>query len=398
MPQSTRVPMGLALLLAFLSMMSPFAIDTCLPSFRAIQREFDVSALSVQQLLTLYMLPYAVMSLIYGPLSDALGRRRVVLLGVSGFTLASLACTFAPNFATLLVFRAAQGMTGGAGMAVSRAVIRDLYDGPAAQRMMSVVTMLFTFAPAVAPVIGGWIQTVADWRAVFGFMALLGLAILWACHSMLVESHPAHKRLEFHPVALFRAAWDVAIHREFQWLAFANAFSHGAMMIVVGAAPVIVLDHWQLRETQFIWLFLPLVGGFMLGAFMSGRMAGRYTSKKQLRVGLTVSVGGALLAAVMHAFQESPPILAQQLLLAVCAVGVQISGPALTLRMLDLFPDTRGSVSSVQVFLSLLLGAFAMGVAAPLLSHHLLWIKLWMLASFALAWFLWRAAERHVAR
>jgi MFS transporter, DHA1 family, multidrug resistance protein len=338
------------------------------------------------------------MSLVYGPLSDALGRRRVVLLGLGGFALASLACTFAPNFGTLLVFRAAQGMTGGAGMAVSRAVIRDLYEGPAAQRMMSVVTMLFTFAPALAPMIGGWIQSVADWRAVFGFMALLGIAILWACWTRLPESHPPEKRLPFRASALVAAAWDVAIHREFQWLAFANAFTHGAMMIIVGAAPVIVLDHWQLQETQFIWLFLPVVCGFMLGAFISGRMAGRFTSKKQLKLGLSVGLAGAFLGALLHAFVSSPPIFAQQILLAVCAVGVQICGPALTLRMLDLFPDTRGSVSSVQVFLSLIFGAAAMGVIAPLLSHNLLWIKLYMLGSFIFAWILWRAAERHVSR
>ncbi len=398
MPENTRVPMGLALLLALLSMLSPFAIDTCLPSFRAIQQEFDLSALSVQQLLTFYMLPYAVMSLVYGPLSDALGRRRVVLIGVSGFALASLACTFAPNFATLLVFRAAQGMTGGAGMAVSRAVIRDLYDGAAAQRMMSVVTMLFTFAPAVAPMIGGWIQTVADWRAVFGFLALLSLCILWACWAMLSESHPPEKRLPFRPGPLLSAAWNVALHREFQWLASANAFTHGALMMVIGAAPVIVPDHWHLKETQFIWLFLPVVSGFMLGAYASGRMAGRFTSKKQLKIGLGISLGGAFLAAAMHAAIDSPPIFAQQLLLACCAIGIQISGPAMTLRMLDLFPDTRGTVSSVQVFVSLLLGGVSMGLIAPLLSHSLLLVKLWMLGSFALAWLLWRAAERHVAR
>jgi DHA1 family bicyclomycin/chloramphenicol resistance-like MFS transporter len=386
----------LTLLLGFLSMVSPFAIDASLPSFRAIQHEFGVSTLSVQQLLTFYMLPYAVMTLVYGPLSDALGRRRIVLLGISGFTVASLGCALAPSFGALLLFRAGQGMTGGAGMAVSRAMIRDLYDGPAAQRLMSAVTMIFTLAPTMAPVVGGWIQQVAGWRAVFAFMAVLGVAMLLSCWTQLEESHPPGKRLAFEPAALYAAARDVVVHREFQWLAFANAFAHGGLMILIGAAPLIVLDHWQLTETQFIWLFLPLVGGFVVGAYISGRLAGRVTSKRQLTLGMGTSVVGALLLVVAHLLSAEIPILLQQLLIAVCAVGLQISGPAFSLRILDLFPDTRGSGSSVQVFLSLILGSFAMGVIAPLLGHDLRLLSIWILACSALAWLLWRAAERHV--
>jgi DHA1 family bicyclomycin/chloramphenicol resistance-like MFS transporter len=398
MPNRPPVPLGLAVLLAFLSMLSPFAIDTCLPSFRAIQREFDISSLAVQQLLSLYMLPHAVMTLFYGPLSDALGRRKVILLGLGGFTVASVACTLAPNFGTLLLFRVAQGMTGGAGMAVSRAVIRDRYEGPAAQRLMSVVTMLFTFAPAVAPLIGGWLQTVADWRATFAFLAAISAVMFWVSWSRLSESHPPHKRLPFHPVALAAAARDVAVHREFQWLALANAFVHCSIMIVIGAAPAIVMDHWRLGETQFVYLFLPLVLGFAFGAWVSGRMAGRYSSKTQLKWGLSLGLAGSVLGALLHLAVAAPPILAQQALLALCAVGVQICAPTLTLRILDLFPDTRGTSSSVQVFISLMLASAVMGIVAPLLSANLFWIKLWMLGSFILAWVLWRVAERHVSR
>lgn len=397
MPNRSPAPLSLAVLLAFLSMLSPFAIDTCLPSFRAIQRDFNISSLAVQQLLSFYMLPYAVMSLVYGPLSDALGRRRVALLGVGGFALASLACTLAPNFSTLLLFRAAQGMTGGAGMAVGRAMIRDRYDGPAAQRLMSVVTMLFTFAPAIAPLIGGWLQTVADWRATFAFLTVFSAVLLWFAWAKLPESHPPNKRLPFHPVALLTAARDVAVHREFQWLALANASVHCSLMIVIAAAPAIIFDHWKLTETQFPYLFLPIVFGFILGAWISGRMAGRYSSTKQLRYGLGLGFAGSLLGALLHLLMTTPSLFAQQVLLALCATGVQICAPSLSLRILDLFPDTRGTSSSVQVFVSLILAAAVMGFIAPLLSSHLFWIKLWMLGSFVIAWILWRLAERHVS-
>src|SRR5690348_10246101 len=160
----------LAALLAALSMLSPFSIDTFFPSFHAIAADFGLSKWAVQQTLTVYMLPLSIMSLVQGPLSDAVGRRPVILTGIFIYTVASIGCTFAPNFGTLLAFRALQGVSAGVGMIVGRAVIRDLFEGPQAQRLLSLVTMLFAFAPAVAPVIGGWIHVTFSWHGVFGFM------------------------------------------------------------------------------------------------------------------------------------------------------------------------------------------------------------------------------------
>src|SRR3984893_1670105 len=140
---------GLALLLAALSMAGPFSIDTFFPSFHAIAERFSISAWAVQQTLTVYMLPLSFMSLVQGPLSDAIGRRRVIVVGLAVYTVASIGCTLAPTFGTLLLFRAFQGTSAGVGMIVGRAVIRDLYEGPQAQKLLSLVTMIFAFAPAV---------------------------------------------------------------------------------------------------------------------------------------------------------------------------------------------------------------------------------------------------------
>ena len=143
---------GIAALLAALAMVSPFSIDTFYPSFPAISQEFSLSAWQIQQTITVYMLPFALMTLIQGPLSDALGRRPVVLVGLLIYSLASVACVFAPSFAFLLAFRAVQGMSAGVGMAVGRAIIRDLHEGPQAQKLMATISMIFGIAPAIAPV------------------------------------------------------------------------------------------------------------------------------------------------------------------------------------------------------------------------------------------------------
>jgi len=180
----------LAALLAVLSMVSPFSIDTFFPSFHAIAADFGLSMWAVQQTLTVYMLPLSIMSLVQGPLSDAVGRRPVILAGLCLYTVASIGCTFAPNFATLLIFRALQGVSAGVGMIVGRAVIRDLFEGAQAQKLLSLVTLLFAFAPAVAPIIGGWIHVTLGWHAVFGFMAIFGGLLALGTYFTLPETHP----------------------------------------------------------------------------------------------------------------------------------------------------------------------------------------------------------------
>jgi DHA1 family bicyclomycin/chloramphenicol resistance-like MFS transporter len=369
------VPLGLAAVLALLSMISPFSIDTFFPSFRAMQAEFRLSDLSIQQTLTAYMLPYAVMSLVHGPLSDAFGRRPIVLWGLSLYALASLACAFAPSFYALLAFRALQGMTAGTGLTVGRAIIRDLYDGPEAQRLMSVVTMIFSIAPAIAPLVGGWIHVAFGWRAVFGFLAVLGVAVVFASWVKLPETLPPARRTAASFGGLAALSWRIMRTREFVMLALAGGLNFGAVLAYVGSAPAIVLDNWKLSETQFHWLFVPVIGGFTLGALLSGRMAGRLPQSRQVALGFATTIGASAVAALLHAtLAAPPPILLQQLLLVINSVGVQLVFPVLTLRVLDMFPANRGSAASVQTFIQLLVASAIIGFIAPAIHGSMLWL------------------------
>jgi DHA1 family bicyclomycin/chloramphenicol resistance-like MFS transporter len=165
----------LAVLLGGLSMVSPFSIDTFFPAFHAMEKALKVDAWQLQQVITAYMLPFAFASLIHGPLSDAVGRRPVMIWGMSLYTVGSIACTLAPNYTSLMGARMLQGATAGVGVVIGRAVIRDLYEGARAQRLMSITTMIFSIAPAVAPIIGGWAHVAFGWRAVFAVMTICGL-------------------------------------------------------------------------------------------------------------------------------------------------------------------------------------------------------------------------------
>lgn len=378
-------------------MVSPFSIDTFFPSFHAISADFGLSKWAVQQTMTVYMLPLSVMSLVQGPLSDALGRRPVILAGLVVYTLASIGCTFAPNFGSLLAFRAMQGLSAGVGMIVGRAVIRDLYEGPQAQKLLSLVTMLFAFAPAVAPVIGGWIHVTLGWHAVFGFMTLFGTLLGVTAYTLLPETHPPERRPLLHVKVLARTAWSVVQHREFLLLALAMGANFAALMSFVGAAPAVVLDHWHLSETEFANLFIPVIGGLVVSAFVSGRVAGRITYAQQSHVGFLVSLGGAGLMTLLCAIW-SPPVIVQQVLIAAIAFGAQLAGPALSLRMLDLFPRARGSAASVQSCVSIAMSAFVFGLLSPLLSGSMLTLSIGSWASVGIAFGLWHWAQRHMRR
>ena len=384
----------LAALLAALSMVSPFSIDTFFPSFHAIAADFGLSKWAVQQTLTVYMLPLSIMSLVQGPLSDAVGRRPVILAGLSVYTVASVGCTLAPNFGTLLVFRALQGISAGVGMIVGRAVIRDLFEGPQAQRLLSLVTMLFAFAPAVAPIIGGWLHVTLGWHGVFGFMALFGAVLGIGTYATLPETHPKEKRPHLQVAGLARTAWSVVQHREFLLLAMAMGANFAALMSFIGAAPAVVEDHWHLSETQFANLFIPVIGGLITSAFISGRMAGRFTYAQQSHLGFILALTGAGLMTLLHAVFTAPPILVQQLILAVIAFGVQLAGPTLSLRMLDLFPLARGSAASVQSCVSIAMGALVFGLISPILSGSMLTLAAGSFVAALVAFGLWHLAQR----
>jgi len=388
---------GFALLLGALSMVSPFSIDTFFPSFHAIAAEFRLTPWQIQQTLTVYLVPLGFMSLIQGPLSDAIGRRPVIVVGLLFYSLASIGCALAPSFAMLLVFRVVQGMTAGVGTIVGRAVIRDLHEGPQAQKLMSLVVMIFAFAPAIAPIVGGWIHVTLGWRAVFGFMVMIGVSLSLGSFLALPETHPKSKRVRLHAGELTRTAWNVIRNREFLTLAVAMGANFAAMMTFIGAAPSVILDHWHLGETQFAWLFAPVIGGFVVGAWMSGRMAGRVRGTTQAEIGFITAFAGALIMLALQAFVREPPIHLQQALLATIAIGVQLVSPVLTLRMLDLFPRARGAAASVQSFVSILISAMVFGQLAPLLSGSLLALAMGSFVTALVAFGLWRLAQHPVS-
>jgi DHA1 family bicyclomycin/chloramphenicol resistance-like MFS transporter len=390
-----RRPARLSLLLGLLSTVGAFSIDAFFPALRAISHEFHLSSLQAQQTLTIYMLGYAVASLFHGSLSDALGRRRPILVSLCVYTVASVGCAAAPNFATLLVFRLLQGLVAGAGQVIGRAIVRDHFHGAEAQRLMSMITMIFGLGPAAAPIIGGWVHAWLGWRAVFGSMAVLGLGMLVFASLRLPETYPRERRTPLRIMRLVQNDAAVLGHGEFLRLALASGLCFIALHVYVGSAPAIVLDHWGLDETMFAALNLPIICGYTIGAVLSGRLAGRLAPQRQASIGFRLLLAITLLMLVLQSAFTAPPIYLQQLLLAAMGLGLQLMYPVVTLRILDLFPDSRGAAASMQSFLSLLIATVTMGLVAPMLAWSMQRIAWGSLAASAMGWLLWQLAQRY---
>ncbi|MBB1089588.1 multidrug effflux MFS transporter [Lysobacter sp. SG-8] len=386
-----RIPLRrLAVLLGGLAMFGPFAIDTIFPAFTEMRTQFGVDRVAIQQTLSAYLVAYALMSVVHGPLSDAFGRRRVILGGLVVFTLASVGCALAPDLRTLLAFRVLQGLSAGVGMIVGRAVIRDVLHGDDAQRLMSQVSMIFGIAPAVAPVIGGWILGWSHWPAIFWFLVVFSLILLLGTWWGLPETLPPSARLRVPPRRLLRDYVAIFANPRFQRLAAAGAFNFAALFLYIASAPVFVMEILHLRESQFGWFFIPMIGGMVVGAFLSGRAAGRISGLQLSRIGFACCGVAVTLNIAYNLWVDVPTVPWAVLPMVLNAFGIALVFPILTLAILDMYPRQRGSASSLQAFTGLVLHSLVAGVVSPFLSRDALWLAMGSALFALLAWVFWR--------
>ncbi len=387
---------ALAALLGSLAMLGPFSVDMYLPAFAAIGREFGVPRIAVQQTLSIYMFAFAFMMLWHGALSDALGRRPVVLCALAIYALATLGCAIAGNIESLWLFRALQGMSAGAGVVVGRAIIRDRFHGPEAQRLMSQVTLVFGIAPAVAPVLGGLMLALAGWRSMFWVLFALVLGVLaWAARS-LPETLPRGARQTLRPTALWRNYRAVLGRGDFLLLALMPTFNFCAFFIYIASAPTFIVDLLGLGSLGFAWLFIPMIVGIMGGATLSGHLAGRVSPLRTVRIGYATMFTGVAINLLI-CWLLPPGVPWNVLPVLIFAAGSSLVTPSLTLILLDMFPEIRGMASSLQNFVQFAVSGVVAGSIAPFISTSLGALAAGMaaftLASFAI-WLVYQNRAR----
>jgi DHA1 family bicyclomycin/chloramphenicol resistance-like MFS transporter len=354
-------------MIAALAMIGPFTIDAVFPAFDLIGRDVRASTAAMQQVTSVYMLSFAVMSLFHGPISDAIGRKKVMAVGMIAYALASLVCMLAPSLTVLLIGRALQGFSAGAGQIVSRTIIRDLFTGPAAQKMMAQVAMIFSIAPAIAPIVGGWVIGVASWRAIFGGLVAVGVILATMVIVGLPETHPPENRRHLNMRDVLHGLRLVLSDGPYLRLAFASMFGFSAQFIYIVGAPIIMLQLLGKGEQDFWMLFVPFVAGMILGSFVNSRLAHRVRPQRLVSVAMTALVISSL-AGVVVAFVAGNHLPWVMIFPPVIAFSMSASFPILQLAMLDRFPTRRGAAASGQSFTQLLFNSLLSGVIVTIVA------------------------------
>jgi DHA1 family bicyclomycin/chloramphenicol resistance-like MFS transporter len=386
-----------AALLAGLSTLGPFSIDAYLPAFAGMQESLNATPLEIQQTLSSYLFAFGIMFLFHGALSDSFGRRPVILVALVVYTAASLWCAVAGSVQGLIIGRVLQGLSVGAGMVVGRAMIRDLFGPEDAQRLMSMVTLFFGLAPAIAPVIGGWLFVGLGWRSIFFFLTAVGVALVAVSWRYLPETLRPEERQSFHPIALIKGYREVGVHLRFLMLSLAAGLNFNGFFLYIVSAPVFLGTHLGLGPEQYAWLFIPCIIGIMAGSQFSGFSAGRFSAAQTVNRAYGVMAVAASINLV-YAFAATPSVPWAVIPLAIFGAGFAMAMPSISLITLDLFPTRRGMAASLQGFVSGMVNVVTAGVISPLLWDHPRWLAIGMLAMMLGGLSSWRLYLRSASR
>lgn len=378
-------------MLAGLAALAPFAIDTYLPAFPTLEHALNGTPVELQQSLTFYLLPYALMTLWHGAISDSIGRITTIKWGLGVFVVASIGCAFAPNIETLWFFRALQGISGGAGNVVARAMVRDLFEGAQAQRVMATVQMLFGIAPAIAPIIGGLLLGI-HWQAIFIFLALYAALSLWAAIRYLPETMPVEKRLPLSAKQVIKDYKVIFGDKEFNYVVFALSANFAGFFLYVLASPVFLVKQLGFTQHQFGYMFIPTVCGMILGSYLAKRAAGRYARKKVVKVAYLWMASMVILNVLICYTLPTRPIY-NILPIALFNIGMALAMPILSLVALDRHPKIRGTAASGQAFIQMLLSTVSAGLFVPLVWYAPSGLALAMSGYLVFGWLMIRKSK-----
>jgi len=362
-----------------------------LPAFHVMGAQLGASDVQIQQSLTFYLLPYALMTLWHGAISDSIGRITTIKWGLGVFVLASIGCAFAPNVETLWFFRALQGISGGAGNVVARAMVRDLFEGAQAQRVMATVQMLFGIAPAIAPIIGGVLLGIY-WQAIFIFLAFYSAFSLWAAIRYLPETVPVKKRMPLSAKQVIKDYKVIFGDKEFNYVVLALSANFAGFFLYVLASPVFLVKQLGFTQHQFGYMFIPTVCGMILGSFLAKRAAGRYARQKVVKVAYLWMAAMVILNVLICYTLPTRPLY-NILPIALFNIGMALAMPILSLVALDRHPKIRGTAASGQAFIQMLLSTVSAGLIVPLVWYAPSGLALTMAGYLIFGWLMMRKSK-----
>jgi len=354
---------GFTLYLGGLGALPPLSIDMGLPALTSIGKSLHCSNAAAALTLSLFLAGFAIAPIAGGPLSDRFGRRPVLLGGCLIFALAAVGCTFAPSIELLLFCRLLQGIGAGGAAVLSMALIRDLFEGSEARAKLSYVSILRSFAPMIAPTLGAWLLTVANWRWIYGVLAIGGVIILAVTYFGLAES-ARHERQPLTWKALQFNYRTVITDRVSFGYAMVNALMFGGMFAYVSNSPLLLIGNFGLSNQMFGCLFAGTAFGIMIGAFVNGKLSERNVSHtRPLVYGLLIASTAAMTNVVVTATgHAAPATLFPCLFLFTFSAG--LVAPNSTHGCMHPMPKIAGVASAVLTFSQMIVGAVSSAVVA----------------------------------
>ncbi len=339
--------LGMTAMLAMLTALGPISTDLYLPSLPSMARTLDTDLSRVQLTLSAYLLGFAAGQIFYGPVSDRLGRKPVILAGLALYCVASIACVVATSVDVLIAARFVQALGAAGPIVLGRAIVRDLYDGPSAARELSRMGMLMGLVPAIAPVLGGVLEPLFGWRS--AFLALLtGGVALAACVVLLLPETIRERRKE--PVSLgqiFRSFGVVIRNASFRRYAMLAGFSYGGLFAFISGSSFVLQGSYGLTPLQFGLSFALGVLGYISGTIIAQRLVGSWGIERTIGLGVAALATGGLAMLALAVIRTGNP-LELVLPLAVYAAGVGLVLPQANAGGMMPFPDRAGAASSLS--------------------------------------------------
>ncbi|TCP17261.1 DHA1 family bicyclomycin/chloramphenicol resistance-like MFS transporter [Simplicispira metamorpha] len=351
----------MALILGLLSAIGPFAIDMYLPALPAIGQSLGAEVGAVQWSLTAFFLALGVGQLLYGPVSDMLGRKPPLYFGLGLFTLASVGCALATDIDTLVALRFVQGLGAAAGMAIPRAVVRDLHTGTEAARLMSLLMLVFSVSPILAPLAGSALIAVTGWRGVFWAVALAATAGLALVFTTLSETRPASERVQSSLASALHAYGLLLRDRHYLGLVFIGGCAMSGFFVYLASSPFVLINHYGLTPTQYSLAFSVNAVAFIGASQLTGALGERFGLVRVVKA--AASASGAVMLVLLGYYLAGGDRLA--VLIALYFIASAFMGlviPTTSVLALEQHGAIAGTASALLGTLQMLTGAAAMGV------------------------------------
>ncbi|CAM3534689.1 Bicyclomycin resistance protein [Vibrio aerogenes CECT 7868] len=348
---------GLTITLGALTAFGPFATDMYLSSFQAIADDFQTQIAQVQLSLSTFFIGMAIGQLIYGPLIDKFGRKKPLIFGVLLFTLCSILALVAPDIHLFNGLRFFQAVGGCAGMIISRAIIKDLFDEQSAAQVLSVMMIVQSLGPILAPILGGYLFTLCGWQSIFIFMAGFGVLCLYLTQRQVPESLPPEKRVK-NQTSLLKAFSTLLIQPSFIFPTLAGSFSIATMFIFISSSPFVFMKLFHVSQQWYGWLFAVNAIGMVLASQINNRLLKLYTVRTLIKYAAPI---GFIAGLALFALRGTEHLVLLMIPLFICVSVVPVMGANTTAMAMESSGKQAGLASSLIGFLQF---ALAGGVSA----------------------------------